>query len=341
MLRLNDVIVIRKYSLICDAQFKVIPAAVNEQLFWQPTSIDLGVDSMDLEAELGSRLDFLQRAVDDVDRDKIADLSNLSNEFIYLMHPFEWYAYGHLFDTLQRLFPIQDLGVAQSTLLVCGSTQSVADFAQHLQVFGYESHQILGIPAYCDGIKVRNLTVAESPAGIAQLTVESVNWLRKCYLESPRFVSYLRRNESLYPEGQYILYLDRGEAGSRDLLNKHELLSNLAMLGLPIMVFKGKETVFEMLLAFSRARLVIGVHGAMFVNTIFCSPAAAIVELCPSNRVVQQMVRMPKPCLNHALVIVPGFADASIQVDPGEIVRLAVDLMLSDLSGQDAPSGEL
>lgn len=75
-----------------------------------------------------------------------------------------------------------------------------------------------------------------------------------------------------------LLFISRKDTRERVLLNEPELEDGLARLGFTIVV-PGELTVREQIAAFSRARVVVGAHGAALTNIMFTPPGAAIVEI--------------------------------------------------------------
>lgn len=117
-----------------------------------------------------------------------------------------------------------------------------------------------------------------------------------------------------------MLFLDRGGVGTRDVANKKELIQEISK-GLPVKIFTGNESVEEMVNLFNKAKFVLGVHGAMFVNTIFCNENAKIIELIPSTRIVVNMLQMNKSAIDHIGLVMESDNNHSFAVDPQSILK--------------------
>lgn len=76
------------------------------------------------------------------------------------------------------------------------------------------------------------------------------------------------------------IYIDRGTAGRRPLLNNAEVRSRLEAAGF-LSVDPGTLPVREQIALFRDARVIVGAHGAAFANIAFCRPGARLVELLP------------------------------------------------------------
>lgn len=159
---LTDVIIYKKLGLISDKNGKLISETCNEHVFWHPKIIDYS----DQDAE--NRLKYFQEIIDNIDvKNKLIIDSNV--DCIYLVHPFEWYAYGHLFDTLQRLYNLKERKF-QGPYLICSDYSRVNDFGSHIEKLGYRKDFIIPFHGFFDAIHVKRLIYSESPANVTQFT---------------------------------------------------------------------------------------------------------------------------------------------------------------------------
>jgi len=95
-----------------------------------------------------------------------------------------------------------------------------------------------------------------------------IDWLRK------------RLAHLIEPPGDArdLLYISRRDSGHRVLLNEGELETSLQQLGFKTVVLDGMP-VAEQIRTFSRARVIVGAHGAGLTNLMFAPPSAAVVEI--------------------------------------------------------------
>lgn len=75
-----------------------------------------------------------------------------------------------------------------------------------------------------------------------------------------------------------LLYLSREDARKRRVVNEEELLQRLTQLGFRA-ITPGQLSVAEQIRAVSRARVIVGAHGAAFANLVFASPGSAVIEI--------------------------------------------------------------
>jgi hypothetical protein len=144
-----------------------------------------------------------------------------------------------------------------------------------------------------------------------------MNWIRKCYLDNNSYRLFFNRFSKYFPlsSSGFVLFLDRSSVGSRNISNIDEVLRILQENFSQVIRFTGSEAVHEMLFLFSNAKLIVGAHGAMFVNTVFASEKARILEFCPNTRRVENMVRMCKPALDHYFIPCEADSSGSITID--------------------------
>ncbi len=307
---LEQVIVTRKGSMILSIDKEPIFEASNESIFWQPSCMDLRLSGAELAREIRIRKERMRANAAAIDTNKLVRISGQEFEAIYLMHSFGWYAYGHLFDTLQRLFSIEAPHKFMRKLIISDATR-VTDFVGHLEMLGYDAGQLISVPQQADGFLLDRLRVPQSPAIATQFTDQTMKWIRKCYLENNSYRRFVHRFSKYFPDSSsgFALFLDRSSVGSRNISNIDEILAVLRGNFSQVIRFTGSESVHEMLFLFSNAKLIVGAHGAMFVNTVFASPKARILEFCPNTRRCENMVRMCKPSLDHYFI--PSEADSS------------------------------
>jgi len=307
---------ITRTGLVLNSSKELIRETCDEHCYWIPRALSIANNVGVLQNEIDSRINYL--------REQVARLSFVNipayesdYEYVYLMHPFGWYAYGHLFDTLQRLFPIESRAKGSRTLILSDSRR-ILSFSDHLHALGYGSKQVQYIQPGFDAIKVRRLLFSYSPAAYTQFTNDTIDWIRECYLPyTSNHVSTM-----LDSIGSYVLWLDRSLVARRSISNQDEIIDSLRRIGYKVIMARGNESFSEMLALYSKAEYIIGSHGAMFVNTIFASEDSKIIEICPESRRVSNMLRMSKPARNHVLTFWNSDEDCNISIEPSQMIDL-------------------
>lgn len=75
-----------------------------------------------------------------------------------------------------------------------------------------------------------------------------------------------------------LLFVSRRDARVRRLVNEAELEAALAPLGF-VTIVPGEMPVREQIRRFSRARVIVGAHGAAFGNLVFATPGIEVLEI--------------------------------------------------------------
>ncbi len=120
-------------------------------------------------------------------------------------------------------------------------------------------------------VRCREINVPVNMRGHPRMRA-SIEWLRG---RLARFMEPVTRAETL-------LYVSRQDSRRHVLLNEPELTDALARLGFETVVLSGMSLA-DQIRRFSRARVIVGGHGAGLTNIIFAPPQASIVEITNAN----------------------------------------------------------
>ena len=149
--------------------------------------------------------------------------------------------------------------------------------------FTTESLELLGLADRCvelgDGIyECESLTVATIPGhGIDRPSPRHVQQVRRALLEHVDADPGTRRR----------VYVSRGDAGDRRVLNEDALVEALAELGFE-RVTLGELPLAAQLRLFAESEVIIGAHGAGLANAIVAPEGAWVIELV-GDKVVNPM----------------------------------------------------
>jgi hypothetical protein len=247
----------------------------------------------------------------------------LSGNNIYLVHPFGFYAYGHLHDSLQRLFNLEAEreSMANSRYLI-SKHDRVSDFVDHFQALAGVSYEYAkqvdnDTIYYCD-----TLCIPVSPSVPTRFTIESYNWLIKSYIQ---YFGLLSNIPQANGKGTR-LYLSRNHVvpGKRSVLNESDLIQRLTS-DYGFTVVTGNESLKDIVSLFSAASFITGPHGSLFANSIFCTRHCSVVEFCPSNRIDKSFEYKIKAVQRYEHIVVDADSDYNITIPLEDIVsRLAV-----------------
>ncbi len=134
------------------------------------------------------------------------------------------------------------------------------------------------------------------------------------------------------PRGQERLYISRGSAPRRRIVNEADVQKLLTAHGFKF-VDPGKLSVAQQVELFADAALVVGAHGAALTNALFMGEGAGLIELTHTERVVWTYHEVASAAkLTYACVVgdvvgdrsEPVFADFEIDVGALEAALKAV-----------------
>lgn len=267
-------------SLIFEQSGRPAMETNDENIFWLPFPITgFSKDKDALTAEVKKRVAVLQAIYTDLSYWRTSSGAPSVGEAINLIHPFRWYAYGHLHDSLTKLFSIREQDINRDNIVyLVADPLRIKDFSGHLSALAghvVPDEQIINIGKY-SSLSVETLWQPNPPSIPTAYTREAYNWVIDSYFK------YFKIYETEPVES---LYLSRNNvrAGSRQVVNEAEVIQYLKSRGFRVVT--GDEPLSEIVGIFSSAKFVIGAHGSLFANTIFCPKSCCITEYCPANRI--------------------------------------------------------
>jgi predicted O-methyltransferase YrrM len=298
-------------NTILDKDKRVIESTLHEQIFWQPECICKYYNNDILfNQELAKRTEVILKRCDQKSSDtKFIDISNTC---IDLTHPFGCYAFGHLFDTLQRLYPIRELLYQKDIKFIVSKYDNIIDFIKHLSILTNrlitEKDLILS-----DNLHILKLIYSISPTVPTELDKEAYEWILNKYF------NYFGIEKT---EPKHNLYLTRNhvEIGSRGVINEEETREVLEKKD--FIILTGKEPLKDIVTYFANAKTIVGAHGSLFVNTMFCNPETKIIELCPHNRICYNFRNFLKMAQNYNHVIIEADERYNITIDLNKLLRI-------------------
>jgi len=243
----------------------------------------------------------------EINRRKITELPG-DRPHIYAMHYFGFYVFGHLWDSLQPLIKIEEIGLKDGTLLVNRFTRHVNKIDRHFDLVGYDKTQRHNVKSLTFVHELWYPSVVCYPG---RITTQGRDWLRRKYMDGNGGLA--AANESPVAG----LYLDRNDNQGR---NKRRVVNNDHVIELlsdhGFQVIDGSESLQEHIRLFGAARRVVGPHGSMFRNVLFCGPDCRVLEFCPGNRRDTSLREVGETCgLDYQFVEVPGDENNNIEIE--------------------------
>jgi hypothetical protein len=227
---------------------------------------------------------------------------------LHLLHPFNRYVYGHIFDTLQKLYIIERDSLDFQSILI-PNVHEIIDFDLHLDALSLSKKQIIHSDRGL--VRVKQLLFINPVSHPTSFIPESYFYIRKKY-----FAFFdVKENQVL---DRKIFLTRRPGKFKRTLLNDVQLECSLKNLG--VLYFDGTETFSEVVSTFSRASHVAGVHGSLFTNNIFGHERTKYLEYCPANRENHTFHHQFKLCESYEHRLIGADLNHNIEISLDELV---------------------
>lgn len=296
-------------GFIFDSNCKPIFETLFEPLFWNPAIPARTFNNIPEMHELLCNK-YLKVAkhgeelADVLEQDKRLDRLE---ESVYLLHPFGWYAYGHLHDSLMRLYSMPEIQPAPS--LLCSDFRRVVEFEEHIEALGYSKELIIDRRKHSRFVRIEKLHYPVNPSIPTNYTEQSYHWMLD------KYSNFFKGKTTESNQGLIGIYLSRNsvKVGARGVLNESEVIDFLK--SKKFLILDGSQNLSEIYSAFSSANYIVGPHGSIFVNTIFAKKTARIIEFCPRNRPDQSFRKKLKNCSNYNYILTEADENYNISID--------------------------
>lgn len=280
---ISDALVLGDTSLVLESNFELFKPSLDEALYWIPSPFPLlQVSKNDLlkHALIQERIQFLNHLRHHQLKYFHHRLSGTTKgTFVYLCHAFGWYPFGHLHDTLQRLYAVRDIIQSRQVKFIASDYNMVVNFKQHLSILADReiTNEDMIVAKAGQILQVENLVIPYSPAVPTTYTPETYCWIVNKYLSSFDLrVGTSQRIPGIYLSRNHVLN------GSRTVINEVEVIEFLKERG--FIVVNGTEPLEIVVKLFHAASIIVGAHGSLFANIIYSQQNTKIVEYCPDNR---------------------------------------------------------
>lgn len=293
----EDVLVCPRSGCVFNLQGEPIIETLHDFLYWNPSTLNVGAKTQDLEKEIDKRKQML---INPLQEKILLDLNdhnilNLGKKItgIHLLSGFGWYPFGHFFDYLQKLFVIENRKYS-SPLVLHSRSYGINNFTDHFNACGISNDRLFECRHDFPTILVKKL-VYVPPFIPAKLTPETSKWIAEKYANFFTHKAEFKIDENK----RFFLFLDRHKVrpGSRSIINYSEVMSWVKSKGFKIL--DGTETLAEIVFYFSQAKFVFGAHGSLFANAVFVPQDCRIVEFCSDKRIDKSFFLKHKVCQNY------------------------------------------
>jgi len=204
----------------------------------------------------------------------IKNISNLNifkeikEEVMFLDYIYGFYNFGEFWDVINRL---------------------IVSEKKDLPLFHLSYNRITNIEYYFEKLKFYFPTQYQTRENNKKLyyfhkiNISTVVGMCRGYID--KFYAYhfnkvLNKQEK--SENLYNLYLARGSYG-RSIQNEKEIV-NILKNKYNFIILNGSETLQETIHYFTNAKIILGAHGSLMKNMIWCKKNPVFIELCPYTR---------------------------------------------------------
>tara|TARA_B000000557_G_C20811167_1_gene460190 strand:+ start:1904 stop:2848 length:945 start_codon:yes stop_codon:yes gene_type:complete len=242
----------------------------------------------------------------------------VKEDLLYMMDWYGVYPFGHIYDSIQYLFDYEKANLLNKTWLVgrynSGHTHMLLE--NHWKTFGHTSHLMID-QNHC--VFAKTLHVSNLETFPAQIDPQRLNWIKEKYKQ--RYGAQIK--DFLFKEKlsdkKINLYLHR--ESKRGVKNFHKILPILRENN--FIILNGTEEFFIHQALFSNPNLVLGPHGSLFRNSLFCDNEnnSKYYEWCPDNRKDNSIKAqsLSSGIKDYKQIFVKGGQDYSIDIPEDQI----------------------
>jgi len=219
----------------------------------------ISVDLLDKDCEYR----YFKKEPDALDISNIENYVSIEEEVLYLDYIYMFYNFGEFWDVLKRLISFKRI----LPLFYLKKTD-VKDINYYFNVLGFYPKYEVSKSILYRFVKINISLMERSFRG------------RIDVIDAHIFNSIF--NKEAVADNSYFLYLSRGKF-KRLLLNEDYIISELKK-SYPLIVIDGSEDRETLIYYFTNAKLIIGPHGSLMKNMIWCKKTPVFIELLPTTR---------------------------------------------------------
>ncbi|MGB3556543.1 MAG: glycosyltransferase family 61 protein [Jannaschia sp.] len=193
----------------------------------------------------------------------------------YVFSTPNWTNYYHfLIDAAARFVELKDAGAIRDDTEIFFHGEINEWQSQYLRLLGLRADRLSRLPAAGEPpLRAKSVLIGSAPRARLACPPRSIERLRQVVLSAAQGTN---------AEGTRRLYISRGDAAKRRLLNEAELLPILENEGFEILTLECMP-VAQQLALFREALVIVAPHGAGLTNMIW-SDRPTIIELLPADR---------------------------------------------------------
>jgi len=308
-----------KNGVYCDSSNKVIRKTLDEHIAWTSGYIARTPQGIQSE-EISNRLKIIEEQSGVVG--PLSTSQECPGIYVDLIHPFNAYAFGHLFDTLQKLYPLKDILSDPSVKFLVKDYRGIRGFTEQLSALcgrNITDSDLIVINKNVE-YNIEGLYFGLSPVVPTTFCNETYKWIITKYYEYFSIENNLDKTHL-----KYKLFCDRNhiKSDSRGVLNNEEVKSLLIDKG--FIILTGSESFSQIIQYFADAQIIIGAHGSMLANSLYSKPHTKVYEFCPDNRKDTSFKLKYKMCQYYNQTFVPGDVNYNITINIDSLKDIVID----------------
>ena len=188
--------------------------------------------------------------------------------------------YHWMFDILPRLGLLQQSGLTADRFIVSATTGFQKDT---LKLLGVSDDRLFS-PDPSTHVRADELVIPSLSGPVFSMSPQqhACEYLRSAFLEKGR-----------YRKPHRAIYITRGDAAHRRVVNEAEICDDVAALGFEVVSLSGVPFSKQVEM-FAEAKIIVGPHGAGFTNAVFCEPGTVLIEFMPTGRIIDCFERLAR-----------------------------------------------
>ena len=306
LLSFSNVYVDMSTGLMFSDDFDLIPESAEDYFFWFPNVLlnsanifqDGKILSEEIRNELINRINNFKSQHNFIESN-LENIITIEDTCISILDPFGQYRFGHMHDVLQRLFSNKNFFEDKALVLLQSSTHSINNFDFYINKMELEfKRKITYHNKGSHFVFCKNVILPTCPT---YTTFNSVKYYNDYIIDK---LVNLNSYNGIYKSSKFPIkvFLSRSNF-QRSPLNEAGLIKDILLPNNWIIIY-GDESVEEIIWLFANAEKILGAHGSLFSNTMYCKKDCHIIELVCSNRPDTGIRRKYKRCTNYDQVIV-------------------------------------
>jgi len=261
-------------GVLVDQDFKIIKETADDYCFWMPNCIS-AFSNDQKEIEINKRIDNLQKKIDNRRKQiKKYKIIQIEKQSIHLLTPKGVYSFGHIFDYLQKNMAFERIKNQEDSLYLISENERIKDFNIYLEAFNINPNKCIVPKNFGKFLFFKKIIFPFSPKSYEGTSEEAhIKHINKIKQKTLIHIDEYKNLKDIN------LYLSRNKNTrfGRKIIDEEILLEYIKDKN--FIILNGDESLYEIIFLFSKAKFIFGLHGSLFLNTMYCQKDCKILEL--------------------------------------------------------------